>query len=91
MDTISNTRVTFNIDKFVAALNAIREYRRIEWNDLAKEAEVSTSTLARMQKGEHPNAQSLCRLVSFMNADLREFITIEVGQVVEPEAVDEQS
>lgn len=59
------SRGTFDAAAFYAALDAERESRKKTWKQVAREAEISASTLTRMAQGKRPDVDSLAALVSW--------------------------
>jgi len=66
---------TFSVDAFYAAIDAIRKARGINWKQVANEAEVSASTLSRMQNGKKPDVDGLASLLSWSNLKAETFIS----------------
>ena len=67
-------RRRFEADAFYAALDAERRSRRYTWKQLAKEAQVSASTLTRMAQGRRPDVDSLAALVTWAGLSADAFV-----------------
>ena len=64
----------FDADAFYAALDAERRSRRCTWKQVAKEAQVSASTLTRMAQGRRPDVDSLAALVTWAGLSADAFV-----------------
>lgn len=67
----------FDSEAFYSALDAVRQTREITWKQVAKESEVSASTLTRMAQGRRPDVDSLAALVEWSELDLNDFMHSE--------------
>jgi len=61
------------LDDLVAALDSERQGRGISWRQLAIEAEVSPSTLTRMQQGKSPDVNTFSALTTWLNIPAERF------------------
>lgn len=61
----------FDADAFYAALDGVRQSRRLNWKQVSAESGVSASTLTRMAQGKRPDVDGLAALVAWsgLNAD----------------------
>jgi len=57
----------------VAALDSERQARGLSWRQLAAEAEVSPSTLTRMQQGKSPDVNTFSSLTAWLNIPAERF------------------
>lgn len=64
-----------NVEALIAALNAERKAREISWRKLAQEAEVSPSSLTRMQQGKLPDVNTLTALTHWLRMPAEAFTT----------------
>lgn len=64
----------FDAQGFYAAIDAERVARKKTWKQVAKEAEVSASTLTRMGQGKRPDLDSLGSLAAWSGLDINEFV-----------------
>jgi transcriptional regulator with XRE-family HTH domain len=61
------------LDALVAALDSERQAKGISWRQLAAEAEVSASTLTRMQQGKSPDVNTFSALTTWLNTPAERF------------------
>jgi len=64
----------FDAEGFYAALDMERKSKGKTWKQVAKEAEVSASTLTRMGQGKRPDIDSLSALAVWSGLDADKFI-----------------
>jgi transcriptional regulator with XRE-family HTH domain len=64
----------FDFQEFYRALNSTRESRQISWKQVAEEAGVGASTLARMSKNRRPDADGLAALSAWANLNPADFV-----------------
>lgn len=64
-----------HVEALVAALDAERKSKGISWRRLAKEADVSPSTLTRMQQGKSPDVNTFSALTQWLNIPAERFYT----------------
>lgn len=67
-------RGAFDHEAFYEALDATRQARRLNWKQVASEAEVSPSTLTRLGQGKRPDVDSLAALCSWGGLDADDFM-----------------
>ncbi|MGW4370095.1 helix-turn-helix domain-containing protein [Nocardia takedensis] len=67
-------RGSFDAGAFYAALNAVREARKLMWKDVAGKAKVSQSTLTRLAQGKRPDVDSLAALVDWAGLNADDFV-----------------
>ncbi len=61
----------FDTGAFYAALDGVRQAKRLHWKQVASESGVSASTLTRMAQGKRPDVDGLAALCAWsgLNAD----------------------
>ena len=64
----------FDAAAFYAALDAVRETRRLNWKQVAAESKVSASTLTRLAQGRRPDVDGLARLLTWSGLKAEAFI-----------------
>jgi transcriptional regulator with XRE-family HTH domain len=64
----------FDAEAFHAALDSQRESRGMNWKEVAAEAGVSASTLARMAQGKCPDASGLAALLAWSGLQANPFM-----------------
>ena len=64
----------FDFQGFYQALNSTREARNASWKQVAEEAGVGASTLARMSKNKRPDADGLAALSAWAHLNPAEFV-----------------
>lgn len=64
----------FDAEGFFAALEDQRKSRDLTWKQIAKEAEVSASTLTRMAQGRRPDVDSLAALLKWSGLSADDYI-----------------
>jgi transcriptional regulator with XRE-family HTH domain len=66
------SRGEFDAAAFYNALDSQRQARGLTWKNVAKEAELSASTLTRLAQGKRPDVDSMAALLSWsgLKADL---------------------
>jgi transcriptional regulator with XRE-family HTH domain len=86
---VSNTmpNVQFDGDGFYAALNAVREERKLTWRKVAEQSGVSASTLTRLSQGKHPDVDSLASLCSWAALSADDFMRDPVQREEEASAL----
>jgi transcriptional regulator with XRE-family HTH domain len=65
----------FDFQGFYSALNSTREARSASWKQVAQEAGVGASTLARMAKNKRPDADGLAALSAWARLNPAEFVS----------------
>lgn len=69
------TETAFDADAFYETLDGERRSRGLNWKDVAKEAQVSQSTLTRLGQGKRPDMDSFARLVAWGGFAADQFVT----------------
>lgn len=64
----------FDVEAFYAALDGQRQSRKKTWKQIAKEAEVSASTLTRMAQGRRPDVDTMAALVAWSGLNADDFV-----------------
>ena len=72
---------------FYAALDAVRERRKMNWKQVAAKSKVSASTLTRLAQGRRPDVDSLAKLLRWSGLKAESFIRGEVSAVKSPETL----
>ncbi len=67
-------RGSFDAAAFHAALDGVRQSRRVNWRQVANQAGVSASTLTRMAQGRRPDVDSLAALLSWAGLSADAFV-----------------
>jgi transcriptional regulator with XRE-family HTH domain len=67
----------FDVEGFHAALDSVRRSRGMTWRQVAKEANVSASSLTRMTKGSRPDIDTVASLASWASVDPATFFPRE--------------
>lgn len=81
MATDSATKVRgFDTPAFVAAIDAQRQSRSLNWRQVADEAGVSASTLTRMLQGRRPDVDGLAALLSWSGLSGNDYLRGQQGQ-----------
>lgn len=75
-----------DVNALVAALDAKRRQRGLSWRKLAEEADVSPSTLTRMQQGKSPDVNTFTALTQWLNMAAENFTNAQ-GETGEPEVL----
>src|SRR5215469_17646883 len=65
---------TFDFEGFYRALSATRESRQMTWKQVAEEASVGPSTLARMAQNRRPDADGLAFLAAWSGLNPADFV-----------------
>ena len=72
-------RNKLDLETLVVALDAARKEKELSWRQVALEAEISASTLTRMQRGRRPDVDTFAALVSWLGVSADEFLTAPAG------------
>jgi transcriptional regulator with XRE-family HTH domain len=64
----------FDFEGFYKALDATRESRNLNWKQVAREADVGASTLARMSQNRRPDADGLASLAAWSGLNPGDFV-----------------
>ncbi len=67
-------RDRFDAQRFYVALDVERKNRNLTWKKVAKEAEVSASSLTRMAQGKRPDVDTMAALAAWAGLRVDEFI-----------------
>jgi transcriptional regulator with XRE-family HTH domain len=70
---------SFDNDGFFAALDATRRARDLTWRQIAKQANVSPSTLTRVGQGKRPDVDSFAALAAWAGLNPEDFIPTSTG------------
>ena len=71
---MSDSEANFDFEGFYKALDATREARDLTWKEVANEASVSASTLARMPQNRRPDADGLASLSAWSGLNPGDFV-----------------
>jgi transcriptional regulator with XRE-family HTH domain len=83
-------RTQINVPALYAALDAVREHRKLSWRQLAREVGVSPSTFSRLANGQKPDVDAFLAMVRWLNVPAERFmIDDEVTAHQEPELMAE--
>jgi transcriptional regulator with XRE-family HTH domain len=63
----------FDGEAFFAAIDAVKEARRLTWKKVAEQAGVPASTLTRMSQGRRPDVDSLASLCAWSGLKIEDF------------------
>lgn len=63
-----------DLEALVAAVDAQRQAQGLSWRQVAKEADVSPSTLTRMQQGKLPDVNTFGALVQWLHIPAERFM-----------------
>ncbi|KZY04200.1 MULTISPECIES: helix-turn-helix domain-containing protein [unclassified Sulfitobacter] len=66
--------VQFDGNGFYAALDAVREERKLTWRKVAEQSGVSASSLTRISQGKRPDVDSLASLCSWAKLSADDFM-----------------
>lgn len=67
-----------DMDALIAALDAQRQAHKISWRELARQAEVSPSSLTRMQQGKNPDVNTFAALLQWLGLPAERFMVGEL-------------
>lgn len=70
-------KATFDAGAFYSALDAQRQVKELKWKDVAREADVSSSTLTRLGQGRRPDVDSLAALCAWSGLNADDYLTGE--------------
>lgn len=80
-----NKKGWFDADAFYAALDSVRQARRLNWKQVSAESGVSASTLTRMAQGKRPDVDGLAALVAWSGLDADNYVRFADDQRPAPE------
>jgi transcriptional regulator with XRE-family HTH domain len=75
----------FDTEGFYAALDGVRQARRLNWKQVAGGSGVSASTLTRMAQGKRPDVDGLAALCAWSGLDADDFVRTQGDERPEPE------
>lgn len=64
-----------DVQALVGALDSKRRAKGLSWRQLASKADVSQSTLTRMQQGKRPDVDTFASLVRWLGMPAEDFLT----------------
>lgn len=74
-ETTESARPAFDADGFYESLDNERKSRDLNWKDVARQADVSASTLTRLGQGRRPDVDSFSKLCGWGGLDPEQFFT----------------
>jgi transcriptional regulator with XRE-family HTH domain len=77
----------FDEAAFHAALDAVREARKMNWKQVAAASKVSASTLTRLAQGRRPDVDSLAKLLAWSSLKAERFIRTGSTPARKPETL----
>lgn len=77
----------FDAAAFYAALDAVREARRLNWKQVAAASKVSASTLTRIAQGRRPDVDSLAKLLAWSGLKAEQFVRTETPPSRKPQTL----
>jgi transcriptional regulator with XRE-family HTH domain len=80
-----NKKGWFDADAFYAALDSVRQARRLNWKQVSAESGVSASTLTRMAQGKRPDVDGLAALVAWSGLEADNYVRFADDQRPAPE------
>ena len=72
---------------FYAALDGVRDRRKLNWKQVAAASKVSASTLTRLAQGRRPDVDSLAKLLTWSGLKAESFIRGEKPVSKSPETL----
>ena len=63
-----------NVAGLYAALDAVREYRKLSWRQVAREVGVSPSTFSRLANKQKPDVDAFLAMVRWLNLPAERFM-----------------
>lgn len=74
--------ICFNNEKFSHEIHMKAFDQRLSYRDVAEQAKVSPSTITRVvAQRKSPDADSMARLITWLNMPFENFITISTGDL----------
>lgn len=73
---VPERKPVFDFEGFYRALDATRTSRNLTWKEVAEQARVNASTLARMPQGKRPDANGLAALSAWSSLNPAEFVSM---------------
>jgi transcriptional regulator with XRE-family HTH domain len=80
-------RNQFDVEAFYSALDAERQSRKMTWKQVAKEADVSASSLTRMAQGKRPDVDTAAALLNWSGLEMESFIPNSQSSGSEPDTL----
>lgn len=77
----------FDAEAFYAALDGVREARKMTWKKVAAESGVSASTLTRMAQGRRPDVNGFAKLLAWSGLKADKFVRSEGTPTKKPETL----
>jgi transcriptional regulator with XRE-family HTH domain len=77
----------FDADGFYAALDSVRQSRRLNWKQVSGGTGVSASTLTRMAQGKRPDVDGLAALAAWSGIDVDDFVRSATDDRPDPETL----
>lgn len=73
-----------DVQRLVATIDAERRARGLSWRQVAKDAEISASTLTRMQQGKSPDVNTFFALTRWLEIPAERFYTEQASGSASP-------
>jgi len=67
-------RTQINVPALYAALDAVREHRKLSWRQLAREVGVSPSTFSRLANRQKPDVDAFLAMVRWLSVPAERFM-----------------
>ena len=77
----------FDAGAFYAALDGVREARRLNWKQVAAASKVSASTFTRIAQGRRPDVDSLAKLLTWSGLKAEQFVRSVQSSARKPETL----
>jgi transcriptional regulator with XRE-family HTH domain len=68
-------RAQINVPGLYAAMDAVREHKKLSWRQLAREIEVSPSTFSRLANRQKPDVDAFLAMVRWLKVPAERFMT----------------
>lgn len=65
-------RAQINVPGLYAAMDAVREHKKLSWRQLAREIEVSPSTFSRLANRQKPDVDAFLAMVRWLKVRPRD-------------------
>jgi transcriptional regulator with XRE-family HTH domain len=84
-------RTQINLSGLYAALDAVREHRKLSWRQMAREVGVSPSTFSRLANKQKPDVDAFAAMVRWLGVPAERFMTDDDDEAAreEPELMAE--
>lgn len=86
---MTETPATVDVKALHAALDAARRERGMSWRQLARDIDVSASTISRMANGLRPDVAAFAAMTTWLRMPAEKFYRIEKASEDQPELVAE--